>query len=71
MAGILDDLFEDLIKTPETAGNEPEKKEKPEDNPEGPDSNADEQMEDDEPARPNATLFPTSSDWEEFKKQHA
>lgn len=63
MAGMLDELFEDLIKEPEQE-DEKEKEEK-ENNGDG--SQAGNEDEDKEPESP---LFPTGEQWEGFKKGH-
>ena len=71
MAGILDDLFEDLVKEPETKDENPDDKGKPGDNPGASEHKEDTPPEDDDKAEPAKTgLFPASKEWEEFKEQH-
>ena len=71
MAGILDDLFEDLVKEPETKDENPDEKGKPEGNPGASEHEEDTPPEDDDNAEPaKSGLFPASKEWEEFKEQH-
>lgn len=72
MAGILDDLFEDLVKEPERKeANPDDKEEKPEGNPGVSEHEEDTPQEDDDKAEPaKSGLFPASKEWEEFKEQH-
>lgn len=71
MAGILDDLFEDLVKEPAAKEENPDGKGKPEDNPGASEHEEDTPPEDDDKAEPaKSGLFPASKEWEEFKEQH-
>ena len=63
MAGILDDLFEDLVKEPETKDENPDEKGKPEDNPDSSAKEEDTPPEDDKPESVKSALFPTSKEW--------
>lgn len=69
MAGMLDDLFEDLIKEPDSgsgnsdAGGEPNGQDKPD-----PGEDKDEAMEHDGKSL-EKSLFPMGDEWKRFKEQ--
>lgn len=62
MAGMLDELFEDLIKEPEQKDEKPDENKEHKEAPETGDENESNEAE--------SPLFPTGNQWEDFKKGH-